>query len=209
MQPITLSWTKSGIGDSDNYWYHHGYGGSVAPADEGVIPLAFGSGEAAATATGTVKTSGGGTGTTTLSVTCITDCGPPASWGDGRYIVDLTSNVLSGNVKQVTNNSGYVPVELTTDFTVPVSTFWGTVSTLVTTPTATPLGRGTTSMNITVASTTLNGVANTGAPAVGDLMCVSGTYHEQFKVTAVSGSGPLDRYCTAASFDSCRCCRIF
>jgi hypothetical protein len=72
------------------------------------------------------------------------------------------------------------------DISVTPSTFWGTLVADVKTPEAVDIGKGYTNMTFSVAS----GVGNTGSPQVGDLVCFAGSFHEQAKITSVSGSGP-------------------
>ena len=173
--------TKAGIGDNVGmYLYNFSYGGATAPSDEGNHLGALQGGETNVTFTGTVTT--GGTGATALVIGCTNDCG---NQGDGRYLIDTHAAVATGGITATTRPSGYTPGTVTISSTGPVSSFWGSLDANVVTPAATPLGTGSTAM--TFAVTKLGGA---GAPVAGDLLCFAGQFHEQAKVTSVSGSGP-------------------
>ncbi|HEY3626619.1 MAG TPA: hypothetical protein VGL00_10050, partial [Terracidiphilus sp.] len=178
---IVNNFYKAGIGDSTNYTYNYFYGGAVAGSDEGQSPYSFNAGEALTTTTGTITT--GGTGATSIKINCTADCATP---GDGRYVVNLTRGV-SGNGTAYTLPSGaFTPGTFTVDISVTPSTFWGTLAADVKTPEAMDIGKGYTNMTFSVAS----GAGNTGSPQVGDLVCFAGSFHDQAKITSVSGSGP-------------------
>ena len=191
--------TKAGIGDGPvGYLYYSDYLGSVAGADEGQGGVFIGGGEAVQTYTGTVAAGGGGSGATKLSVACTIDCattnGGP---GDGRYMIDKSSSPIPYNMISRTAQSGLTPGTITTDATMPVSTFWGTLTANILTPPALNASgipfadqNPATTQTFTVTSGTLNGVANTGAPVAGDLICFSAPWHEQAIITSVSGSNP-------------------
>jgi hypothetical protein len=179
--PFSVYQTKAGIGDAAIYTYMYGYGGAIAGSDEGQQNLAIGGGEWGNTFTGTITT--GGTGATSIKVTCTADCNLQ---GDGRYLVDLTRGTAGNATASAQPSGSFTPGSYTTDITVPVSTFWGTLSTDVVTPVGSPLGTGSTAMTFSVAS----GSGNVGAPVAGDLVCFAGQFHEQAKITSVTGSGP-------------------
>jgi hypothetical protein len=179
-EALSVNDVKAGTGDQTIYFNHWSYNGAVAGSDEGTHILSLGGGEAQDTYIGTVST--GGTGATTIKMGCIADCAYP---GDGRYDIDLTKGVAL-NVVGISQPSGGVPGSFTSDISVTPSTAWGTTSTNIATPTALPLGVGSTSMTFTVNS----GPGNTGQFAVGDLICFQADYHEQTKITAVTGTGP-------------------
>lgn len=172
---------KAGIGDNvGHYFYNYNYGGAVAGADEGNHLAAEGGGEAANTYMGTITT--GGANATTVIVNCTKDCNAP---GDGRYLVDTTA-VVSGNATAYTAPSGQTPGTYAVDITVTPSTFWGTLAANVVTPTGAPFGKGSTPMTFTVNS----GSGNTGSPVANALVCFAGQFHEQARITSVSGTGP-------------------
>jgi hypothetical protein len=173
---------KAGIGDWANYFYGYGYGGWIAGADEGGNALALGGLESPNTYAGTIASGGGGAGATTLTITCTLDCNYP---GQGRFIIDL-AGAITGNITAQTAGSGSTPGTLTIDTAITPSTFWGTLHANVVTPTSTPLGTGRTAMTFQVDS----GPGNVGSPAINDLVCFAGTFHEQAKITNVTGSGP-------------------
>jgi hypothetical protein len=172
---------KYGIGDTTNYIYHMSYGGMVAGSDEGSHVFSTGGGEAQTTYAGTIAA--GGTSATSIKVTCTKDCDSP---GDGRYDLDITKGV-SGNATAYANPSGaFTPGAIITDISVTPSTAWGTLAADVITPTGTPIGKGSTAMTFTISS----GAGNTGSFSAGDLICFGGLFHEQSRITSVSGSGP-------------------
>jgi hypothetical protein len=186
-EPLGLNMTHAGIGDGAGFYvYHYNYGGAVAGSDEGNSLMSSLGGEAATTYAGTITTGGGGTGATSIKVTCTNDCNAP---GDGRYMVK-TNAPVSGYATAFTVPGGsFTPGTFTTDISVTPSTFWGTLNADVKTP-VTPVG-GT--LGVTPSSMTFvvnSGSANTGSPTVGDLVCFGGSFHEQAKLTAVSGTGP-------------------
>ena len=88
--------------------------------------------------------------------------------------------VATGHVTNVSGNN------VTIDSTVAVSPFWGTLNADVLTPNLAPNG-GTQATAMTFAVTKTGGA---GAPTAGDLICFSSLFHEQAKITSVSGSGP-------------------
>jgi hypothetical protein len=176
---ISIGQIKAGVGDNTGiYTYHFNYGGATAPSDEGNED-GFQGGETNQTYAGTSAVSG--TGLTSVKINCTIDCGAP---GDGRYLIRTQSAVASGNVTAVTAPSGFTPGTLTADATVTPSTFWGTLAASVVTPATAPLGTGSTAMTFSVNK--LGG----SAPLVGDQLCFAGQFHEQAKISAVSGSGP-------------------
>lgn len=174
--------TKAGVGDNTGfYFYNWNYGGATAPSDEGNHPGAVQGGETNVTYAGTVST--GGKGATAVVINCTADCRNP---GDGRYLLDTHAPVATGTITALTNPSGnFTPGTMTISSTVPVSLFWGTLNTNVLTPTATPLGTGSTAMTFTVTK-----IGGTGVPSTDDLICFGGQFHEQAKISSVSGSGP-------------------
>jgi hypothetical protein len=179
-QLISGSFNKSGIGDVAGYYlYTYNYGGATASADEGLHLGALQGGEANVTYAGTITT--GGTGATLIKVNCTNDCSNP---GDGRYLIDTRTAIASGYVQATTGPSGETPGTVTINgATVPVSKFWGTLNATVNTPVSS--GSQSTAMTFAVTQT-----GGTGAPVGGDLICFSGSFHEQAKITSVSGTGP-------------------
>ena len=172
---------KASIGDTTGYYlYSWSYGGAVAGSDEGHHLGALGGGEASTTYAGTITS--GGAKATTVTVNCTIDCDTP---GDGRYFIDLSAGI-SDQATAYTAPSGSTPGTFTTLATYTPSTFWGTLAADVKTPTGSPFGKGTTAMTFTVNS----GSGNIGSPQVGDLVCFSGSFHEQANISSVSGTGP-------------------
>jgi hypothetical protein len=184
MNLIGGSYTHAGIGDGTGlYLYHYNYGGAVAGSDEGNNLISTLGGEAGTTYAGAITS--GGTGATSIKVNCTKDCNAA---GDGRYVIDLSRGV-SGNATAHTNPSGFTPGTFATDISVTPSSFWGALNADVKTPTA-PTG-GTPGVTPTPMTFTVNsGNGNKGSPQVGDLVCFAGSFHEQAKITAVSGTGP-------------------
>jgi hypothetical protein len=180
--PISFYNVKGGAGDFANYIYHYSMGGAVDGSGEGNGSLFIGNGEWSGTYTGTVSIGGGGAGATVIHTTCATDCG---NQGDGRILLDMKAGAASGYMTAQTAPVGtFTPGTYTVTATVTPSTLWGTLNANVVTPTPVPLGTGSTLMTFVV-----NRLGGTG-PAVGDLACFGGQYHEQAKLTSVSGTGP-------------------
>jgi hypothetical protein len=183
---LSTGLTKAGIGDNANYMYEVDYGGFVAGQDEGMYGLGLASSEAGTVYTGTVASGSIGTGAQSLKVNCTADCPYP---GDGRYLLDMT-NPVTGYVTAKTLPSGnFTPGTYTTDVAVTPSTAWCTANADINTPQPTTpalAGVQATSMQWVCNS----GPGNTGSFAIGDLICFAGQYHEQSKLTAVSGTGP-------------------
>jgi hypothetical protein len=180
-QTISLFHTKSGIGDAAGIYNHMwGYGGATAPSDEGLEVAAFQGGENPLTFAGRISM--GGTAATSVKVNCTTDCG---NQGGGRYLIDTQAPIATGSITGTTSPSEYTPGTLTISSTVPVSTFWGRLNADLATPVGAPVGAGSTAM--TFAVTKLGGAS---APAAGDLLCFNGMFHEQARVSSVTGSGP-------------------
>jgi hypothetical protein len=180
---LTGSHTKAGIGDNEGVQiYNFNYGGAVAQSDEGNHIFSGNGGEAGTTYAGTVTS--GGAGATTVKVTCTADCNDP---GDGRYLIDTHSAVLTGNITAQTTPVSFTPGNFTFDTSAPISTFWGTLSSNCNAGAGPiPPGTGYNTVTCTVAS----GPGNTGAPVANDLLCFAGQFHEQAKITSVTGSGP-------------------
>ena len=186
---------KSGVGDNVGlYMYNFNYGGWLVGSDEGNHVAGLLGGEPNSFYTGNITV--GGAKAQTLKVHCQSDCTQPGP-GDGRYLIS-TSEVQSCNATSMVqqDNNTQIPGWFVLDCTVPVSTFWGKLTADVKTP-STPgggtLGVTPTSITMTVASATINGIANPGAPSTTSLMCFSGPmpdYHEQAYPTSVSGTGP-------------------
>jgi len=180
-EAVSVSDIKAGIGDHTNYIYHWNYGGAVAGSDEGSHQLSLGGGEAQDVYLGKIAT--GGAGATSIKITCTRDCQAP---GDGRYDIDLSRGVSGGNVTAHTSPSGQTPGTFTTDISVTPSTAWGTLAATIPTPVGSPIGKGTTLMTFIVNA----GPGSTGEFTPGDLVCFTGSWHEQAKITSVSGKGP-------------------
>jgi hypothetical protein len=187
---LAIGQTKAGIGDNQAaYLYENDYGGAVANGDEGLYALGLAASEMGVTYSGKVLTSTG-TGATSLTINCApgtgTDCPGP---GDGRYLIDMNS-AISGFVTAKTAPSGnFTPGTFSTDIAVTPSTFWCTLVSDVNTPHPTnPALAGVQATPMTFSCT--SGPGNTGSPAINDQICFGGQFHEQSKVTGVTGAGP-------------------
>jgi hypothetical protein len=179
---LITSHTKAGIGDTSNYFYNYNYGGAIAGSDEGNHLLGLAGGEASTVYTGTVNT--GGAGATTVKVNCTADCAFP---GDGRPLLDMNSPIAV-TVTAKTVPSGTTPGTYSIVESVTPSTAWGTIAANVQTPLPTTGTIGVAAMPMTF--TVNSGPGNAGSFSPGDLVCFSGDFHEQAKLSSVSGSGP-------------------
>jgi hypothetical protein len=181
----SATFIKAGTGDNANYMYFYNYGGATAPADEVHEGTALADGEKGTVFTGTVSTV---TDEQHLKTNCTADCGYQ---GDGRYLIKTTAPVLTSYITGHTAPSGFTPGNYTIPVSVTPSTFWGTLNADVITPVS-PTITAPTNMTFVVNS----GPGNTGAPSStsnggkGDLVCFNGQFHEQARITNVTGSGP-------------------
>jgi hypothetical protein len=178
---VDVAFYKTGVGDNHAFGTNnYSYGGQTDVSAEGNEGLRMATGTAGTQFLGTVST--GGTGATNITVACSQDCGNTNGGpGDGRYLIKKVA-IVTGNVTALTNPSGNTPGTLTVDATVTPSTAWGTLSgNCGPASIPTPLGTGSTSVtcNVTMLS---------GTFAPGDLVCFSGTNHEQALLTAATST---------------------
>lgn len=179
-QGIYTNQLKSGTGDNMGIYINtYCYGGKTAAADESCEVVSALGGEAGTTFQGTVASI---TDAQHFTITCTADCGYQ---GDDRYLTVATP-VFSSFVTAVTQPSGNTPGNFAINAPIPAaSTFWGTLSANVLTPVTSSI-TAPTPMTFTVAS----GPGNTGSPAANDLVCFQSQFHEQARITSVSGTGP-------------------
>lgn len=185
-QVDSTAFIKAGVGDNSlHYGYFYNYGGATAAADETHEGTALADGEKGTVYTATVSSV---TDEQHFKTACTADCGYQ---GDGRYLLKTTAPLLTSYITGHTAPSGFTPGNFTIPVSVTPSTFWGTLNADVITPVS-----ATTTAPTPMTFQVNSGPGNTGAPSStsnggkGDLVCFNSQFHEQARITNVTGTGP-------------------